>query len=71
MQISSLPEWRHSKGKLLALTSNIRLGLKRMSVANALAYYDMAAITSAESFVAKSTRLISCFCSDKKMNKIK
>ncbi len=34
----------HSKGGLLALPANIRLGLKLLAVTNALAYFDMAII---------------------------
>jgi len=30
----------HSKGRFLALLANIRLGWKRMAVANTLAYFD-------------------------------
>jgi hypothetical protein len=38
-------------GSLLVLPTNIRLGWKSMQVANTLAYYDAAIITTVKSFI--------------------
>jgi hypothetical protein len=40
-----------------ALPANIRLGWKRMAVANALAYYHMATIVAVKSFIVQAHRL--------------
>jgi hypothetical protein len=41
----------HSNGRLLALQGNIKLGRKRMAVANTLAYYDLATIAVVKGFI--------------------
>ncbi len=41
----------HSNGRLPALPANIRLEWRRVAVANTLAYYEMAAITTVKSFI--------------------
>ncbi len=46
----------HSKGGLLALPANIRLGLKLLTVTNALAYFDMAVIRHVKLFIAQDLR---------------
>jgi hypothetical protein len=40
-------------GRLLALTSNIKFGWKRMEVANTLAYYDTAKIIGLKIFIVQ------------------
>jgi hypothetical protein len=42
-----------SKGGLLALPANIRLGLKLLAVTNALAYFDMAIIIDVKLFIVQ------------------
>jgi len=41
-------------GRPLVSPSNIRLGWKRMAVANTLAYYDMATFTALKSFIVQA-----------------
>jgi hypothetical protein len=53
-------EWErevHSNSRLLALPANIKLGWKRMSVVNALAYYIPATITTVKSFILQGPML--------------
>ncbi len=45
-----------SKGRLIALPANIRLGLKWMGLANIVAYYEMVTITAVKSFIAQLIR---------------
>jgi hypothetical protein len=46
----------HSNGKRLALPSNMKLDLKWPTVANMLAYYDTAKITTVKSFIVQASR---------------
>jgi hypothetical protein len=41
----------HLKGMLVALSKNIRLGQKRLTVTNTLAYYDTELITTVKSLI--------------------
>jgi hypothetical protein len=43
-----------SKGRLLALASYIRLGLKRLEAINTLSYYDAELITPVKSFIVQA-----------------
>jgi len=45
----------HSSGRLLALPIIIRLRWKRMEVANTLAYYVIATMTTIESLIVQAT----------------
>jgi hypothetical protein len=45
----------HSNGRLLAVSANIRLGRKCLTLANILAYYDAAIVTAIKSFIAHAT----------------
>jgi hypothetical protein len=44
----------HSMGRLLALPENIRLELKRQTIANTLAYYDTTEITIVKGFIVQA-----------------
>ncbi len=41
----------NSKGKLITLLANIRLGLRRLNMSNTLAYYKAELITTVNSFI--------------------
>jgi hypothetical protein len=44
----------HSNGRLVVMLTNIRLGWKRMEVANTLAYYNTATLAASKSFIVQA-----------------